>query len=96
MNKAELIAEVSLKTGLSKRDAGIAVNACFETVEEAVCRKEKVNIKGFGSFEVKVKRARKARNPVTKEEIELSETVVPVFRAGDRFKKTVLDNSEER
>ena len=96
MNKAELIAEVSLKTGLSKTDAGRVVTACFETVEDAVCRNEKVHIKGFGTFEAKVKKARKARNPITKEEIELSETVAPVFKAGDRFKKAVSDNSKER
>ena len=96
MNKAELIAEVSVKTGLSKLDAGKAVNACFEALEEAVCRKEKVHINGFGTFEAKVKKARKARNPITKEEIELSETVVPVFKAGDKFKKAVSDNGEER
>ena len=79
MNRTELIAQVASKTGLSKRDAGIAVGAVFEAVEEAVCNREKVCIKGFGSFEARVKKPRKARNPITKEEIELSETVIPVL-----------------
>ena len=96
MNKAELIAEVSIRTGLSKLEVGRVVTACFETVEDAVCRNEKVHIKGFGTFEAQVKKARKARNPITKEEIELSETVAPVFKAGDKFKKAVSENNKER
>ena len=96
MNKAELVSEIAIKAGLNKREAGLALDAFLQTVEEAVGKKEKVNIKGFGSFEARVKKARKARNPVTKEEIELSETVVPVFKAGDKFKKTVQGEIEER
>ena len=96
LNRAELAAEVSIKTGLSVHDAAAAVNAVFEAVEESVCRGEKVNVRGFGSFEAKVKKARMARNPVTKEEIKIGETIVPVFKAGDRFKKSVLEKNKER
>ena len=96
LNRAELANEVSAKTGLSKKEAADAVNAVFDTVIEAVCRGERVSIKGFGTFESKVKKSRKARNPITKEEIEISETVVPVFKSGEKFRNSVSDKLKER
>ncbi|MBR4940579.1 MAG: HU family DNA-binding protein [Clostridia bacterium] len=97
MNKAELAAVVAYKTGLTKKDSVSAVNAVFDAILETVCEGDRVNVKGFGSFELKKKNARKARNPLTKETIDLPETVVPAFKPGERFKNVAVKNeiSEE-
>ncbi len=95
MNRAELAAELAYRTGLTKKDSMEAVNSLFDIVCENVCNGEKVNIKGFGSFEAKAKKARKARNPVTKEQIELPATIVPAFKPGDKFRAAVLKLSNE-
>ena len=89
MNKTELINAVAEKTGLSKKDSDKAVNAVIDAIVEAVAREEKVQIVGFGTFEVRVRSARKGRNPRTKEEIDIPESRLPVFKAGQPFKNTV-------
>lgn len=89
MNKAELIAAVAEKTGTTKKDAEKSVNATFEAITENVVKGEKVQLVGFGSFEVKRRDARIGRNPKTKEEIQIPATVVPVFKAGKALKDTV-------
>ena len=82
MNKTELIAEVAKKCGLSKKDAEKSVNATFDTIAEALCGDDKVQLVGFGSFETKKREARMGRNPRTKEVVEIPATTVPVFKAG--------------
>ena len=89
MNKAELIAEVSVKTGLSKKDSEKAVNATFETITAALENSEKVQLVGFGMFDVKERAARIGRNPKTKEEIEIPASRVPLFKAGKALKESV-------
>ena len=89
MNKAELIATVAEKTGLSKKDSEKAVNAAFDTITEALAAGDKVQLVGFGAFEVKERGARIGRNPKTKEEIEIPATRVPVFKAGKVLKDAV-------
>ena len=89
MNKAELIAAVAEKTGLSKKDSEKAVNAAFDTIAANLEVGEKVQLVGFGSFEVKSRAARIGRNPKTKEEIEIPATRVPVFKAGKVLKDAV-------
>ena len=89
MNKAELIAAVSEKTGLSKKDGERAVNAMLDTVKETVEAGEKVQLVGFGVFDVKHRDARIGRNPKTKEEIKIPASRVPVFKAGKAFKDSV-------
>ena len=89
MNKAELIATVAEKTGLSKKDSEKAVNATFDTITAALKDGDKVQLVGFGSFEVKKRAARVGRNPKTKEEIEIPATRVPVFKAGKVLKDAV-------
>ncbi|MDD6261844.1 MAG: HU family DNA-binding protein [Clostridiales bacterium] len=96
MNKAELAAAVAYSTGLTKKDAENAVNAMFELIRSNVCSGEKVQIKGFGAFELKTKRARMARNPVTKEPMVLGETVVPVFKPGERFRAGAAEKGGEK
>lgn len=89
MNKTELIAEVAKKCGLSKKDAEKSVNATFDTIAEALCGDDKVQLVGFGSFETKKREARMGRNPRTKEVVEIAATTVPVFKAGKALKDKV-------
>lgn len=89
MNKTELVANVADKAGMTKKDAEKALNAVVESVKEAVAKKEKVQIIGFGTFEAKVRNARKGLNPKTREEILIPEATAPVFKAGKDFKELV-------
>ena len=89
MNKAELIAAVAEKTGLSKKDTEAVVSASIEVITESLAQGEKVQLVGFGSFEVKTRAARVGRNPRTKEEIEIPASKLPVFKAGKALKDTV-------
>ena len=89
MNKTELIEAVSEKAELSKKDAEAAITAVVEAVTEALAREEKVQLVGFGSFEVKTRAARVGRNPKTGEEIPISEAKLPVFKAGKALKDAV-------
>ena len=72
MNKAELVAAVAEKTALSKKDSEKAVNAAFEAITAALVGGDKVQLVGFGAFEVKERNARVGRNPKTKEEIQIT------------------------
>ena len=89
MNKAELIAAIAAKTGETKKTAEKLVNAFVETVTEALTEGDKVQLVGFGSFEVRKRAARKGRNPQTKEEIKIPASKAPVFKAGKAFKDLV-------
>ena len=89
MNKAELITAVAELTGLSKKDSERAVNATFQTIESTIETGEKVQLVGFGMFDVKTREARKGRNPKTKEEFDIPASRVPVFKAGKAFKDAV-------
>ena len=89
MNKAELINAVAAATEFSKKDAEAAVTATLEAITSALKDGDKVQLVGFGSFEVKKRAARVGRNPKTKEAIEIPESVVPVFKAGKALKDSV-------
>jgi DNA-binding protein HU-beta len=89
MNKFELVAAVAEKAGLSKKDSEKAVNAFVGAVEDALMAGDKVQLVGFGTFEVKVRAARKGRNPRTKEVIDIKASKLPVFKAGKALKDTV-------
>lgn len=91
MNKTELIAEVAVKAGLSKKDAEKALNATLDAVAAALAAGEKVQLVGFGSFEVKTREARVGRNPRTKETIEIPAAKLPVFKAGKALKDKVAE-----
>ena len=81
MNKTELIAAVAAKTGLTKKDAEKVVNATIDTITESLVQGDKVNVSGFGIFEVKAREARVGRNPRTKETIQIPATKLPAFKA---------------
>jgi len=89
MNKAELVAAVAEKAGLSKKDSEKAVNATFDAISAALAEGGKVQLVGFGSFETKERNARVGRNPRTKEEIEIPASRVPAFKAGKALKDVV-------
>jgi DNA-binding protein HU-beta len=89
MNKAELVAEVADRSGLTKRDAEKAVNAIVESIEGALMKGEKVSLVGFGTFEVRTRAARSGRNPRTGETLKISASKVPAFKAGKALKETV-------
>ena len=89
MNKTELIAAVAEKTGLSKKDSDAAVNAVLNTITETLKADEKIQLVGFGSFEVKKRAARTGLNPRTKETIEIPASAVPTFKAGKALKDSV-------
>lgn len=89
MNKAELITQVAEKTGLSKKDSEKAVNATLDTISASLENGEKVQLVGFGVFDVKERGVRMGRNPKTKEEIEIPASRVPQFKAGKALKEAV-------
>ena len=89
MNKQELISAAAEKTGFSKKDTEATVTAVLETIISALEDNEKVQLVGFGSFEVKKRAARIGRNPKTKESIEIPASVVPVFKAGKALKDSI-------
>ena len=89
MNKTELISEVAKKCGMSKKDAEKAINATVDTITDALCAGDKVQLVGFGGFETKTREARMGRNPKTKEAIEIPAATVPVFKAGKALKDKV-------
>ncbi len=88
-NKAELVERVAAKTNLTKKDVTAAVEALFETVQDVLAEGEKVQVIGFGTFEVRDRAARKGRNPQTGEEIEIAASKVPGFKAGKALKDAV-------
>lgn len=89
MNKSELINAIGTKTGFSKKDAEKALNATVEAITEAMSADDKVQIVGFGSFEVRSRPERMARNPRTGEEIKIDACKAPVFKAGKALKDSV-------
>ncbi|MBQ8389540.1 MAG: HU family DNA-binding protein [Oscillibacter sp.] len=89
MNKAELINAAALKADVSKKDAEAVITAALDAITEALSEGEKVQLVGFGSFEVKKRAARLGRNPKTKEAIEIPASVVPTFKAGKALKDSV-------
>ncbi|ABI67440.1 HU family DNA-binding protein [Syntrophomonas wolfei] len=90
MNKTELVGQVAAKTGMTKKDVEKVVNAFFDTVEGVLKEDDKVQLIGFGTFEVRARQARKGRNPQTGEEINIPATKVPAFKAGKALKDALV------
>jgi DNA-binding protein HU-beta len=90
VNKAELVACVAEKTGFTKKDAEVAVNAFVSCVEETLVKGEKVQLIGFGTFETRQRKARQGRNPRKPDEvIKIAASKAPVFKAGKALKDAV-------
>ncbi len=92
MNKTELINAVAGQAALSKKDSEAAVNAALEVITAALKDGDKVQLVGFGSFEVKKREARVGRNPRTKEAIDIPASKVPVFKPGKALKDVIAQS----
>lgn len=86
MNKSELVTEVSESTEMSKKDVAKVVDAVFDSISKALQNGDKVQLVGFGNFEVRERSARKGRNPQTGEEIEIAASKIPAFKPGKALK----------
>lgn len=89
MTKVELVSQVAEQADFTKKDARAAVDAVLDAIQTALANGEKVQMVGFGNFEVRQRAARKGRNPQTGEEIEIAATKVPAFKAGKALKEAV-------
>ena len=89
MNKSELITAVAEKAAISKKDADKAINATIEAITEALKKGDKIQLVGFGTFEIRERGERKGRNPQTKQEIVIKASKLPVFKAGKALKDAV-------
>ena len=89
MNKTELISAIAEKSGLSKKDSEKALSAALDAIVEALKNDEKVQLVGFGVFDVKSRAARTGRNPRTKEAIQIPASKIPQFKAGKAFKDAI-------
>ena len=90
MNKTELISDVASKANMTKKDVEKVMSALFSSIEEALKNQEKVQLVGFGTFEVRDRKARTGRNPQTGEEIKIPASRVPAFKAGKTLKDAVV------
>ena len=91
MNKTELVAAVAEKAGMSKKDTEKVIASVFDVIGEVLAQGDKVQIAGFGGFEVKAREARTGRNPKTGETIEIPASKAPVFKAGKALKDKVAE-----
>ena len=89
MNKTELVKAVATQAELTQKDAAKTVDALFETISNTLAKEEKVQLIGFGTFEVRERSARKGRNPQTGEEIDIAASKVPAFKPGKELKEAV-------
>lgn len=95
MTKADLVEAIAQGTGLSKKDTGVVVDLILENVSRALCEGDKVELRGFGSFKVKERRSRKARNPRTGAAVDVPAKLVPYFKASNELKELVDQSQEE-
>ena len=96
MNKTELINAVAETSGLTKKDSEVALNAILDTIQNAMKSGDKVQLVGFGSFEVKERAARTGKNPATGAALKIPATTVPKFVAGAKFKAVVDPKAAKR
>ncbi len=89
MNKSDLIAAVAAKTGETKKNAEASINAVVDVIAETLAKGDKIQLVGFGSFEVRARAARKGRNPQTGKEMKIAAKKAPVFKAGKALKDAV-------
>ena len=89
MNKAELVEEVANQTGLTKKASREAVDGIISAITDALCREEKATLVGFGTFQVRERRARKGRNPQTGKELQIPAKRVPKFVPGKSLREKV-------
>ncbi|MBQ8884281.1 MAG: HU family DNA-binding protein [Oscillospiraceae bacterium] len=89
MTKAEFITAVAAKSGMTKKDTEAALSAVIDTITDTLAKGEKIQLVGFGTFEVRERAAREGINPQTKKKIKINATKVPAFKAGSALKEAV-------
>jgi len=89
MTKAELVEQVARRINLSKKETEVVVNTVFNSITDALSRGDKVELRGFGSFKVKVRDPREGRNPKTGESVHIPAKRVPFFKAGKELRELV-------
>lgn len=89
MNKTDLVQAVSERTGVTKKDVSQVVDSVFEVIQDTLGQGDKVQLVGFGNFEIRERAARKGRNPQTGEEIEIAASRVPAFKAGKSLREGI-------
>ncbi len=89
MTKADLVERVTEKTGLTRTDVAVVVDGLLETIKSAMEEGNNIELRGFGTFKIKTRKARKARNPRTGEEVPVPDRKVPVFKPSNEFKNLI-------
>ena len=92
MNKAELIEAMASKSGLTKKDVGLALDSFTETITETLAKKDSIALIGFGSFSTSERAARDGINPSTGATIKIAATTVAKFKVGAKLKEAVKNN----
>jgi len=93
MTKADLVEQIAEATGLTKKDTAVVVDGFLEAVKQALARENNIEIRGFGSFKVKKRKARKARNPRTGEAVFVPGRLVPTFKPSKELKELVMEET---
>lgn len=96
MTKADLVEQVAEKTGLTRTDVAATVDAFLDAVKRALESGSNIEIRGFGTFKIKPRKARKARNPRTGEVVPVPDRKIPVFKPSNEFKNLVMSAASER
>jgi len=89
MTKADLVERVAERTGLTRTDVAVVVDSCLDTIKKSMEEMQNIEIRGFGTFKIKLRKARKARNPRTGEEVPVPDRKVPVFKPSNEFKDLI-------
>ena len=95
MTKAELVEVIAAETGVSKKDTGVVVNLILENISRALESSDKVELRGFGSFKVKSRRSRTARNPRSGDSVMVPAKLVPYFKASNELKARLNDGEAD-
>jgi len=94
MTKADIVENIAEKTGLTKTDTSLVVEGIIETLKEAMISGDSVEIRGFGTFKIKKRAARRARNPRTGEPVDIPAKYVPAFKPSRELKDAVEEENE--
>lgn len=89
MTKADLVEEVASLSNLSKKSSEVAVNTFFQSIVDSLQRQEKIELRGFGSFKLRHRKAREGRNPRTGEKVHVPAKIVPYFKPGKDLRELV-------
>jgi integration host factor subunit beta len=95
MTKAELVEVIAARTGVSKKDTGVVVNLILDNISRALEASDKVELRGFGSFKVKSRRSRTARNPRSGDSVMVPAKLVPYFKASNELKARLNDGEAD-